>query len=226
MNNQLRVDGNGFPIAHTWRENPPRDNLNRLLFEFRLSVCQHRRLIHVSIWSDNSVDLYVVPRPCASRGWLWRRLMMGPLYCWHCRSVSGFGGVSAAQSTAPSMTLNFCSTSMAEPTYLATANAKEEAANNAARPNAAPTALPRLPIATPTTDTSTDARPRVILLVTMYRTPGPGTTANTRLAKRNAKNDDDEDGSYFDREHTPALHKTEGTLDRNYHRFPSGTRFD
>src|ERR1700730_18184612 len=25
----------------------------------------------------------------------------------------------------------------------------------------------------------------------MYRTPGPGTTANTRLAKRNAKNDED-----------------------------------
>src|SRR5580704_6961453 len=65
------------------------------------------------------------------------------------------------------------------------AKAKEETANNAARPSAAPTTLPRLPKATPATETSPGPRPSVALRVTMYRIPGPGATASTRLAKRN-----------------------------------------
>ena len=73
--------------------------------------------------------------------------------------------------------------------------AKEEAASNAASPTAALRALPRLPKATPTTDTSPDTRPCAMLLVTMYRTPGPGITASTRLAKRNARNDDENIGN-------------------------------
>jgi hypothetical protein len=45
MNNQLSVHGNGFSVAHAWGENPARDNLNSLLFEFWLSVGQDRGFI-------------------------------------------------------------------------------------------------------------------------------------------------------------------------------------
>ncbi len=56
----------------------------------------------------------------------------------------------------------------------------------AARPSDAAVALPRLPSATPATDTSPATRPSVALRVTMYNSPGPGATASTKLATRKA----------------------------------------
>ena len=51
---------NGFSFAEARREDPFRDDLNGLLFEFR-SGRQNRGSIYMSIFTDLGVQLHVVP---------------------------------------------------------------------------------------------------------------------------------------------------------------------